>query len=386
MINQPYPNANNPRASAWLEIDLAALTANYRLLDSKSAAGCRTAAAVKADGYGLGMVPVAQTLAAAGCRDFFVATLEEALTLRGALGQDAATVAVLGGLYHGAEADYQAHNIMPVLNTPDDISRWRSRAQGQGISLPAAVHLDTGMNRLGLSAAETAALHEDPQGFSGLDLQLVMSHFACADEPDHAMNPLQYQRFKTRCNSFENVPRSLANSSGIFRNPDWHFELTRPGMALYGLNPVPEAANPMGRVVTLYARVLQVRAVAKGESVGYGAGHVFEQDTQVATVALGYGDGFLRSLSGRGQLYFNGQPCPIRGRVSMDVLALEVGHLAVLPQQGDMVEVIGPQQSADDLAAAAGTIGYEILTDLGRRYDRLYHPVASTAQTAQSGR
>lgn len=369
--------APDHRASAWLEIDLAALADNYNRIRACAAPSVRCAAMVKADGYGLGAKQVTDTLLTQGCRDFFVATLAEGLSLRAHMGRiidqtGPVTLAVLGGLFPGAEPDYVAAGLVPVLSSPDDIMRWRTEAKRQEKILPAIIHIDTGMNRLGLSAAETKALLDDPQGLDGIKVLLVMSHFACADEPDDTLTPLQYQRFQSLSAGFGAVPRSLANSFGIFRDSAYHFDLLRPGMALYGLNPVPGRDNPMRHVVSLKARILQVRQVEKGEHIGYGATYRFENPGHIATVGLGYGDGFLRALGGRGTLYYDGVPCPIRGRVSMDLTGVDISHIDPLPRQGDVIEIIGPHQSADTLADHAGTIGYEILTNLGSRYHRTY--------------
>lgn len=353
---------------ALLTIDLKALAGNHGLFRRRVGPRVRVAGIVKADAYGLGMIPVAETLYAQGCRDFFVATLEEALSLRAALPD--APIAMLGGLSCGTEDDFIAHNIVPVLNSAADISGWKECAARTGRKLPAILHFDTGMNRLGLGADETAALLDDPYAFDGLDIRLVMSHFACADEKGHPLTAQQQARFEVIAAHFPGIEKSLANSSGIFRDTAYHYDLVRPGMGVYGLNPVPETVNPMQPVVRLEARILQIRNARKGETVGYGASHTLERDTRLATVGLGYADGFLRSLSGRGVLYYQGTPCPVIGRVSMDLVTVDIGSLPTHP--GEMLEVLGPHQDADALAAAAGTIGYEILTSLGARYKRVY--------------
>ena len=373
MISTQRAYATSPdaadAATAWLTVDLAALAANYRFLRDK--AGVRTAGMVKADGYGLGMTEVSAALYAAGCRDFFVATPGEAIALREFLrsrGGDDAMIAALCGVPMGAPADYIAHDITPVLNGPYDLALWRDSAAKLGKQLPAILHLDTGMNRLGFSHEE--ARNADLQG---IDLKLVMSHFACADEQGHVLNIAQHKKFEDMSALFPGVPKSLANSSGIFRDATFHYDMVRPGMALYGLNPVPETRNPMKPVVTLQARILQTRHVNKGDTAGYGAKYTFDHDTTLATLALGYADGFHRALGNKASLYHEGRACPIRGRVSMDLTIIETGHLkARPPQPGDVAEIIGPHQDADALARAAGTIGYEILTSLGPRYKRAY--------------
>lgn len=369
-----HPSSERPAsASAWLTVDLGALAANYNIFRALAGPQTQVAGVIKADGYGLGVAQVYAALENQGCPFYFVATLDEALYLRTLTRKP---VAVLGGLYRGAEDVYIHENIVPVLNALADIELWHAAAARHGVRLPAIIHFDTGMNRLGLGADETARLHQEPERLAGLTILYAMTHFACADEINHKLTQDQYERFKAATAPFPAIRKSLANSSGAFRSKDYHYDLLRPGMALYGLNPTPETANPMHPVVTLDARILQVRNVRERETVGYSATYRFDKNTLIATVALGYADGFLRSLSSRPErtasLYYNGTACPIIGRVSMDAVSIDVGHLATLPQPGESVEVLGPHQDADTLAAAAGTIGYEILTDLGKRYHRIY--------------
>ena len=354
--------------SARLTIDLAALASNYVLFCARASA--EVAGIVNADAYGVGLAPVFERLKKEGCKKFFVATPDEALQIRRI--DSGISVFVLGGLFHGSEAEYLSQNIQPVLNSPGDIERWKNLARQKEKKLPATIHFDTGMNRLGLGDDETRALLEDSSMLEGLDVRLVMSHFACADEKDHPLNGQQAARFAEIARHFPKAQKSLSNSSGLFRNESWHYDLLRPGYALYGGNPTPETNNPVRPVVRLEARVLQTRNVRKGESVGYSATHVFEKDTMTATLALGYADGFLRSASGKAQLYWKGKACPVLGRVSMDLVSIEIGHLDIKPQPGDWIEILGPHQTVDDLAARAGTIGYEILTSLGPRYKRDY--------------
>jgi len=366
------PNVDTASASAWLTVDTGALAANYNIFKTMAGPKAQVGGVIKADGYGLGVAQVCAALEREGCPFFFVATLDEALFLRSLTRKP---IAVLGGLYQGAETLYVENNIVPVLNSLAAIDAWRAMAASGNTALQAIIHFDTGMNRLGLGKDETAQLHESKDIIKGLNILYMMTHFACADDTGHPMTGEQYERFKAATAPFPAIKKSLANSSGAFRSKDYHFDLLRPGMALYGLNPAPETANPMQPVARLDARILQVRDVSKGETVGYSATYRFEKNTKVATVALGYADGFLRSLSSRegrtANLYYNGTSCPIIGRVSMDAVTLDVGHIAHI-QAGETVEVMGPHQDADTLATAAGTIGYEILTDLGKRYHRTY--------------
>ncbi len=357
-----------------LEIDLTALAANYTFLKNQVGADCLLTPAVKANAYGTGIAEAAPALYAAGARRFFVATLGEALELRDVMPQ--IEIGVLGGLMAGAAGEFAAHNLIPVLNDAAQIQYWADENKRSGLNRKSILHIDTGMNRLGLGAADLKAV----LGLSGdimqaASIETVMSHFACADEKFHPLNEEQFKNFSAAAKAhFPWAKKSLANSSGIMRDKKYHFDAARPGMALYGLNPTPEMQNPMRAVVKLSAPVLQVRMVKKGQSAGYAAGYVFENDTACATIGIGYADGFSRHLSGKGQLFWNGIACPILGRVSMDLTILDIGHIPEdkRPAPGDMVEVLGPHQDADTLAAAAGTIGYEILTQLGRRYTRHY--------------
>jgi len=357
--------------SGILSINLKALADNYSLFQETIGEGRDVAGVVKANAYGLGLQPIVETLIDLGCPQFFVASLEEALSLR-AIHKNV-PVAVLGGLFNGAEEDYITHNITPVLNTPDDIARWSKIAKDKNSPLAGILHFDTGMNRLGLSKEEAHELIENPQRLEGVNLQYVMTHFACADEKDHPLTKKQAHDFANLAQHFPNAKKSLANSPGLFVDAAYHYDMVRPGFALYGGNPTPHTNNPMRSVVDLSVRILQIRLCKKGQTIGYGAGHLFEKDTPTATVALGYADGFLRSASSKATLYFNGQPCPVLGRVSMDLVTIDLSNIkGAMPKQGDALEILGENQSVDDLAAAAGTIGYEILTSLGSRYAREY--------------
>jgi alanine racemase len=350
-----------------LTIDLAAVVANWRQLD-RLAQPAQCAAVVKADAYGLGMQPVAEALAEAGCDSFWVATLDEAVALRAILPR--VRIAVLSDQVEPNVREFIGNRLTPVLNHPGAVAAWRRWAA------PAAawLHLDTGMHRLGLSSAEWRALLADTPDWRAAGIGGLMSHYACADEPEHSLNALQRDRAVAAAQA-AGLKLSLGNSSGIFLGERFRGDVVRPGMALYGLNPRPYAENPMHRVVTLEVQVLQVRTVeTAGETVGYGASAAAVPGQVLATVGLGYADGLHRALSNRGRLYFNGKAAPVVGRVSMDSVMVDVSHLATPPQPGDWAEVIGPNQSADALADMAGTIGYEVLTNLGARYARAYLP------------
>jgi alanine racemase len=363
------------RAGAILDIDLGGIVANWRLLAQKAApAAC--AAVVKANGYGLGAAPVARALEAAGCRLFFVATLDEGIALRGAVGREA-EIAVFNGPLPGTAAEFAAHRLIPVLNDPGQIEEWKVQP-----GFPAILHVDTGMARLGLTPREFAMLADDlPKG--GIAWRAVISHLACADTPDHPLNEQQRTRFADAAGRLPGVPAGLAASSGIFLGPSYHFDLVRPGAALYGVNPQPGRPNSLRQVVRLSGKILQVREIDRGESVGYGAAHVMKTAGRAATVAVGYADGWLRSLSHCGCGYIAGKRIPLLGRVSMDLVTFDVSAVdPALAYPGAMVELLGEHYGVDDAAADAGTIGYEILTALGGRYHRIYRDPAGTNHPA----
>lgn len=342
---------------AKLSISLSAIQENYRHVAEVST-GAMCAAVVKADAYGLGLNAVAPALYEAGARTFFVALMEEGIALRALLPD--AVIYVLNGVLPNEESDMRAHGLRPVLNDPENLSRWTDG--------PCAVQLDTGLNRLGFSVSQW-----EKTDLAGRDVTLILSHLACADTPEHPMNTVQRQRFEDMTARYPQVQKSLAASDGIFCGEGFHFDLVRPGAALYGINPIPNRANPMTPVVTLEAPILGIHTVEQEGSIGYAATRAATIGQRVAAIGLGYADGFFRSHSNQANLYWKGKALPVLGRVSMDIVLVD---LANVPEQtptiGDYVEVIGPSQSADQLAATAGTIGYEILTALGPRFQRVY--------------
>jgi alanine racemase len=353
---------------ALLSIDLAAVAANWRLLRDRHPGGA-VAAVVKADAYGLGAARVGPALRDAGCRHFFVAHLAEGVALRDAIGTGP-TIAVLNGF--APDGDGKAA-LLPVLNGLGDVEAHAARARRLGRPAPAILHLDTGMNRLGLGRREQETVAADPSRLDGLNLRWLMTHLACADEPAHPLNAPQAARFAAICARLPvAAPRSIANSSGMFLGPAFTSDLARPGCALYGINPTPGRPNPMRQVVRLDAPILQVREIAPGDTVGYGATWTAERPSRVATVAAGYADGYLRALSGRAFGILAGQSVPLIGRVSMDLIAFDVTDTPAALAPGATIRLIGPENTPDDLAARAGTIGYEILTALGNRYRREY--------------
>ncbi len=371
-----------------LTVDLNALAANWRLLRDRMggpAARGTCAAVVKADGYGLGAGPVARRLAAEGCSTFFVANTEEGIDLRRTLPE--AEIFVLHGLLPGAAPLYGRHRLAPCLNDPEQVRAWLDHCAEAG-PLPAALHIDTGMTRLGLDIDDLDAL--DLDAVNALPGLVVMSHFACADEPDHPLNRRQRAAFAAIRPRFPAARASLANSSGIFLDGDSLFDLGRPGYALYGGNPTPSAGtNPMRPVVRLQAPVLQLREIRERRTVGYGATAAVAPPAWIATLAAGYADGYLRAISNRGAVFVDGQACPVTGRVSMDLLTVDVTDAVRAGADlhpGVLVDLIDARHTIDDVAANAGTIGYEILTGLGSRYRRRYPGEIEAALPARGGR
>jgi alanine racemase len=363
--------ASAARAGAYLTIDLHAVRANYRYLRALGG-GVECGAVLKADAYGLGMAPVAAALLREGCRTFFTAHLDEGIRLRPMLPQDA-TIYVMHGAMPGTARDCLAHDLVPVLNDPNQIAEWRALAAELGRALPAAIQFDTGMARMGLAPADVLRLRQDADWLDGVQPQLVMSHLACADEAQHPLNEHQRMRFADARALLPGVPASLANSSGVFLGRDFHFDLLRPGAALYGIHPQPGTANPLAQAVSLAARIVQVRSIEAGDIVGYGARYVAPGPRRIATVAIGYADGWLRALSGRSHAYIDGVAVPFVGTVSMDSITLDVtGMPEARIAPGQSVDLLCAQQTVDVVAAQAGTIGYEVLTRLGTRFERRY--------------
>ena len=357
-----------------LQIDLAAIVANWRALGRKRTSGSEdgaVGAVLKADAYGTGAVHVAPALFAAGCRHFFVAHLDEALAIRDHV--PGALLAVLNGLWPGEAAEYVARDIRPVLGSLDEIEAWAAAAGRAGRQLPALLHIDTGMNRLGLSPPDVDRLAADPGLLGGVTLDYIMTHLVSAEIPDDPMNDRQRTAFDDARRRLPPAPHSLANSSGLFLGPRFASDLARPGAALYGINPTPGRPNPMRNAVRLRARILQVRDVPAGGQVGYNGCWTAARPSRIATVSVGYADGFLRSLTNRAEARFDGRPVPLVGRVSMDLTTFDVtdAHGAV---PGAWLELIGPAMPPDAVAERAGTNGYEMLTSLGRRYARSYLP------------
>lgn len=347
---------------ATLSIDIEAIAANWRSLAAMG--GAEAGAVVKADAYGLGAAQVAPVLARAGARRFFVAITEEGAALRAALGPGP-DIFVFAGHMAGDAPLLREAALIPLLNTPEQWARHRAALPGHAFG----VQIDSGMHRLGMEAEDFRALRPE---LLAAGPRLLQSHLACADEPGHPANARQLARFRD-LTAEAGVPRSLAATGGILLGPEYHFEITRPGIGLYGGRPFTAARA----VVRLDLPVIQHRRIAAGESVGYGCTWTAARDSRTVTLAAGYADGILRSLSGRATLWAGEVPCPLVGRVSMDLLTVDVTHLPAVP---DHLTLIGPQQGIDDLADAAGTIGYEVLTSLGARYARRYSGAGETGQ------
>jgi len=358
------------KAGGLLTIDLRAIFDNYRALATKVMPS-ECAAVVKGDAYGCGIDQVTTTLWRAGCRTFFVAHLDEARRVRGVAPES--VIYVLNGYTTGTGDAFAEVYARPVINSSVELAEWDQFVSTSGWRGGVGLHVDTGMNRLGLSLDETAAVAMRVQS-ENHGLTLLMSHFACADTPQHPLNDQQIRQFREIRTLFRGIPGSLANSSGIFLDPSAYCDMVRPGAALYGINPTPGKPNPMKPVVTLQARVLQVRSVPKNAVVGYGATWTSIRNSRIAVVAAGYADGFLRAASEtQRDVFVAGQRCPIVGRVSMDLITVDVTDLpdnAV--RRGTLVTMIGGELTADAVGTQAGTIGYEILSNLGGRYHRTW--------------
>ncbi|MBG0810974.1 alanine racemase [Methylosinus sp. H3A] len=368
-VNETAPA--EARARTTLTIDLSALVANWRQLAAHASAS-ECAAVVKADAYGLGAEPAVRALAAAGCRTFFVAAAGEGERIRAVAPR--AIVYVLEGLPSGGARTLAAARLRPVLASLEEIREWAAFGRSIGRRLPAALQFDTGMNRLGLSLRDAAAAAVAAQD---VDLTLAMSHFVCAQWDDDPRNARQIAAFEEARRAFPGVPASLCNSSGIFLAQKPHYDLLRPGYALYGGNPTPGSPNPMRSVARLEAPILATRWIEAGESVGYDGVWTAARPTRLATLGLGYGDGFPAAVAGSGrpapEAILAGRRCPIVGRVSMDFVMLDITDIREdAVYRGQTAELLGETIGVDELAERCGTIGYEILTRLGRRYERVY--------------
>src|SRR5436309_564047 len=373
-------------APGVLMVDLDAIVANWRKLE-KTAVPAECGAVIKADAYGCGIVPVAKALAGAGCKTFFVATLDEARAAREAL--PSAELYVLDGFFQNCGDSFAKLNCRPVIGDLNELAEWDVFCRRSGWSGGAAIHIDTGMNRLGLTLVEANGIV--PRINAGdHGITLVMSHLVSAESVNHPLNAKQVAAFREIASNFSGVPASLASSSGIYLGAQFQFDMVRPGAALYGINPTPEADNPMQPVVDLKARIIQLRNVERGDSVGYGGTWTARRPTRLAIVSAGYADGYFRAAGSndgtRGaEVVVAGKRCPIAGRVSMDLMAVDVTDLEKnAVRRGHMATLIGEGITVDELAHHFGTIGYEVLTSLGPRYARIYKGGAATVEPASA--
>jgi len=346
----PLTTDQSELAPGILEVDLAAIAANYHTICER-APGVNVAAAIKADAYGLGAGMVIPALANAGCTDFFVATVEEGVAARQQLGD--AKIYVLGGVFKGQAPAFAAFDLIPVLNGFEQARHWREFAASNSNAGPAMLHVDTGMNRLGMPISDVAKV----MAFQELQIAGIMSHLACASTPDHTQNQSQLTSFQTVTRMMPDVAASLANSAGVFLGPDFHFDMVRVGISLFGGTPQPGSDIPLRPVVTLKARILQERDVKAGQSVGYEAGWEAPTDRRIATLSAGYADGFPTTLSNKGHVLIGGQPAPIVGRVSMDLMTVDVTNIGNhLTMPGHWAELIGPDLPIDMIARRADMI------------------------------
>ncbi|WP_068410476.1 alanine racemase [Labrenzia sp. OB1] len=362
-----------------LTIDLAAIAANWTVLNGKLDGGAECAAAIKADAYGVGQEQAGRALSGAGCRTFFVAVPTEAFDLRMSLPD--AVIYVLDGLFPGTAEHFIQHDIRPVLGSLCELREWTGICKSAEKNLDAAVHVDTGIHRLGLSPAEFSAAMSDADLLGPFVPSLVMSHLACGSTPAHPMNRRQLDLFQEVTAPFPHIPRSLANSAGILMGPEYHFDLVRPGIALYGGKAIDSEPNAMKPVARVEARIMMVRDVPEGDTIGYGARQSATRRLRNAVVAAGYADGLLRRASSSderpgGFAMIGGYRAPVLGCISMDMITLDVTDVPEeLLKRGALVEMLGPSVAASDLAAYAETIDYEYLTSLGRRFERVYAPL-----------
>lgn len=366
------------RSGAILTIDIDAVRANYRLLRGKAhPAAC--SAVVKSDAYGLGAAQVGAALYEEGCRHFFVAHLEEGISLRPHVAPDA-DIFVLHGPPVGADSEFTQHGLIPVLNSEAQVAGWRAHAAVLDRELDAVVQVDTGMSRMGLSPQEIDGWLADSHFLDGIKVRYVMSHLACADERYHPANAQQLARFLEIRARLPQYPASLANSSGVFLSPDYHFDLVRPGAALYGIAPQAGEPNPVQSVVRLQGKIIQTRTIEAGDHVGYSCRYTATGPCVVATVSVGYADGWLRSMSNQGQGMIDGVRVPQIGAISMDSITLDVSNIdPARLAPGSLVDLISPEHPVDAVAAMAHTIGYEVLTNLGGRYFRVYTGLAGAS-------
>lgn len=362
-------------ADNCLSIDLSAVAANWRYIDSLSSAATTTAAVVKADGYGLGANHVAEALTHAGCTEFFVANLGEAIALRqhlDSLGHKQSGIMTLHGCQHDQLQDHAAFRITPVLNDLEQLSRWRLFSQQKSDRLPAMLHIDTGMNRLGFDSDQIDWLIENKSALDGINCRYVMSHLVSAEIDNDPTNARQLDAFNEIRSCFAGIPASLANSAGSLLSAAYHFQMTRPGIALYGAHPAGMPTDKLTRVVTWQARIVQLRYAKAGDHVGYGGTYVLNRDSRIATIGVGYADGYNRKLGSKATVLIGPQTAPVIGRVSMDSITVDVTDIDPKHLQHVSVQLIHDGYDLSHMATDADTIAYEILTQLAARPARHY--------------
>ena len=370
MSRQHFGYADNA-----ITINLDAISANWRYIDGLSAPTTKTAAMVKANGYGLGCCEVATVLAQTGCKLFFVASLNEAIELRAIfrqIGHAKLPIMVLHGVQPGQEPDFKANDLAPVLNDLEQISRWRLYATKTSTTLPALLHFDTGMTRLGLDADQTNWLIQNRQALDGLKLIYVMSHLVSGELIDDPVNARQLASFKKLHRSFSTIPASLANSAGSLLGSDYHFAMTRPGIALYGIHPSGDLNSPLQPTFDWQARILQIRNASAGDTVGYGGTYQLNRDSQIATLGVGYADGYSRQLGNKASVSIGGKTAPVVGRVSMDSITVDVTGFDQESLRTDTASLVHADYPVEKMSSDVGTIPYEILTSLGQRAERHY--------------
>jgi alanine racemase len=354
-----------------LEVNLTRIKNNYTTISNKVKKDCVIAAAVKADGYGLGMDNAAKAMQDAGCRSFCVAYVEEGLNLRECMAN--IKIFILNGIQKEDVEITAKKNLIPVLNDLYQIELWNAYAMKINKKLPAVIHIDTGMARLGLTESNTERVADNPDFTSHLDIEYIMSHLACADEPQNPANQRQLSLLNQYINLFPNTKISLANSAGIFLGDNYHFDMVRPGCSLYGINPIPKMPSPVQQVAKLMAEVIQVRNIEKDQGVSYSGRYIAKKGDRLATLLCGYADGYLRSLTGNSFAYFDGMRLPVVGTVTMDMIMIDITKVPENKlQHMNYVELLGDNITVDELATNAKTIGYEILTSLGNRFKRVY--------------
>ena len=375
------PSVDNHKISnSFLEINIDSIIHNYQLINNK-VGNTECAAVLKADAYGMGASVVAKALDKVGCSTFFVATIDEGIELRACFSKNENQIAVLSGLLEGSEDIFYSNKLTPVLNDTEQIKKWAIYNKQKKISAPSILHIDTGMNRLGLTISEFYDIIKKPTELKELHVGWIMSHLACGDQPRDIMNEKQLSVFLIAKKEFPNVKASLANSAGVFLGQPYHLDMVRPGIALYGSGSGSIPSKPLKQVIKLYSRILQIRTLSTGASVGYGASYRVSEATRVATVGLGYADGYLRSLSNCSWVFFNGLRLPVIGRISMDYITIDITQIASEKiKTGDFIEIIGDKFTLDDLATVANTVPHELLTRLGTRHHRIYRNTDNTTK------